>query len=77
MKQAVAGVRPRGDAPIGLSLQKAAKDLPGPADGAMGTRTILLISDGEDNCGTPQPCDVAEQLGKEGPGCGSTPSASR
>lgn len=68
VKQAVAGVRPRGDTPIGLSLQKAAEDLPGPADGAMGTRTILLISDGEDNCGTPQPCEVAEQLGKDGAG---------
>lgn len=65
VKEAVAGVRPRGDTPIGLSLQKAAEDLPGPADGAMGTRTILLISDGEDNCGTPQPCEVAEQLGND------------
>lgn len=36
--------------------------------GAIGTRTILLISDGEDNCGTPQPCEVAEQLGKDGAG---------
>ncbi|WP_326737400.1 vWA domain-containing protein [Streptomyces sp. NBC_01022] len=68
MKQAVAAVRPRGDTPIGLSLRKAAQDLPQPADGAIGTRTILLISDGEDNCGTPQPCEVAEQLGKEGVG---------
>ncbi|MFF0287662.1 VWA domain-containing protein [Streptomyces sp. NPDC005262] len=68
VKQAVAGVRPKGDTPIGLSLQEAAQDLPGPADGAMGTRTILLISDGEDNCGTPQPCEVAEQLGRDGAG---------
>lgn len=68
MKRAVAGVRPRGDTPIGLSLQKAAKDLPEPRNGAVGTRTILLVSDGEDNCGTPQPCEVAEQLGKEGVG---------
>ncbi|MFD9540365.1 VWA domain-containing protein [Streptomyces sp. NPDC060022] len=68
VKSAVAGVRPRGDTPIGLSLQKAAKDLPEPRNGAVGTRTILLVSDGEDNCGTPQPCEVAEQLGKEGVG---------
>lgn len=68
VKRAVAGVRPRGDTPIGLSLRKAAQDLPQPVDGAIGTRTILLISDGEDNCGTPQPCEVAEQLGKEGVG---------
>ncbi|MFJ5849145.1 VWA domain-containing protein [Streptomyces sp. NPDC092903] len=68
LKRAVAAVRPRGDTPIGLSLRKAARDLPRPAAGAVGTRTILLISDGEDNCGTPQPCEVAGQLGKEGVG---------
>ncbi|MCX4771293.1 VWA domain-containing protein [Streptomyces sp. NBC_01285] len=68
VKRAVTGVRPRGDTPIGLSLRKAAQDLPQPAGGAIGTRTILLISDGEDNCGTPQPCEVAEQLGKDGAG---------
>ncbi|WP_420803066.1 vWA domain-containing protein [Streptomyces pratensis] len=68
MKKAVAGVRPRGDTPVGLSLQKAADDLPAPPDGSIGTRTVLLISDGEDNCGTPQPCEVAERLGREGAG---------
>lgn len=68
VKRAVEAVRPRGDTPIGLSLRKAAQDLPEPAGGAIGTRTILLISDGEDNCGAPQPCEVAEQLGKEGVG---------
>ncbi|MFF3689303.1 VWA domain-containing protein [Streptomyces sp. NPDC002187] len=68
MKRAVGAVQPKGDTPIGLSLQKAAQDLPKAADGAIGTRTILLISDGEDTCGTPQPCEVAEQLGKDGVG---------
>ncbi|MEU1487893.1 VWA domain-containing protein [Streptomyces sp. NPDC005752] len=68
MKQAVAGVQPRGDTPIGLSLRKAAEDLPAPSDGAVGTRTILLISDGEANCGTPNPCEVAERLGRQGDG---------
>ncbi|WP_411081623.1 vWA domain-containing protein [Streptomyces sp. cmx-18-6] len=68
VKQAVDRVRPKGDTPIGLSLQKAADDLPEPSGGAVGTRTILLISDGEDNCGTPQPCQVAEQLTKAGVG---------
>lgn len=73
MKQAVAAVQPKGDTPIGLSLQKGAQDLPKPADGAIGTRTILLISDGEDNCGGSgrtqrQPCEVAEQLAKDGVG---------
>lgn len=68
MQQAVGSLRPKGETPIGLSLQKAAKDLPKPADGAIGTRTILLISDGDDNCGSPPPCEVAEQLSKDGVG---------
>lgn len=68
LKQAVAAVRPRGDTPIALSLRKAAEDLPRPSGGAIGTRTILLVSDGEDNCGAPRPCEVAERLGKEGVG---------
>jgi Ca-activated chloride channel homolog len=68
MKQAVGALRPKGDTPIGLSLRKAAEDLPKPADGAIGTRTILLISDGDDNCGSPPPCEVAEKLSKDGVG---------
>ncbi|MGW7416248.1 vWA domain-containing protein [Streptomyces sp. NPDC054863] len=66
LKRAVNGVRPRGDTPIGLSLQKAAQDLPRASGGSIGQRTVLLISDGEDNCGTPQPCEVAKQLGRSG-----------
>ncbi|MFG2195132.1 VWA domain-containing protein [Streptomyces sp. NPDC048639] len=66
IKQAVADVTPKGDTPIGLSLRKAAADLPEPPNKSLGRRTILLISDGEDNCGAPRPCDVAEQLGGNG-----------
>ncbi len=62
--RAVNGVRPKGDTPIGLSLTKAAQDLPKPSSGSIGKRTILLISDGEDNCQTPPPCTVAAQLAK-------------
>ncbi|WP_457471373.1 vWA domain-containing protein [Streptomyces sp. TE4109] len=65
LKRAVAAVRPRADTLIGLSLRKAAEDLPRPSGGAVGTRTILLVPDGEDNCGAPGPCEVAERLGKE------------
>lgn len=61
LKQAVAGVRPQGDTPIGLSLQKAAADLP---EG--GRRTIVLVSDGEDTCGAPEPCEVAARLAGQG-----------
>lgn len=66
LKRAVAGVRPKGDTPIGLSLRKAAGDLRRPAGGATGKRTILLISDGEDNCQAPPPCKVAAQLAASG-----------
>lgn len=66
IKDAVAKVRPKGDTPIGYSLRKAAEDLPEVPDGATGQRTIVLISDGEDNCGDPEPCAVARELGKQG-----------
>ncbi|MGP3998515.1 vWA domain-containing protein [Streptomyces sp. 8N706] len=66
IKQAVAKVTPRGDTPIGLSLHKAAADLPERTGGSIGQRTILLISDGEDNCQSPPPCEIAEQLGRNG-----------
>ncbi|MGY5123344.1 vWA domain-containing protein [Streptomyces nigrescens] len=66
IKRAVARVEPKGDTPIGLSLRKAAADLPRAAGGSIGKRTILLISDGEDNCQTPPPCKVAAQLAASG-----------
>ncbi|MHC3460550.1 vWA domain-containing protein [Streptomyces flavovirens] len=68
VKSAVAGVRPTGDTPIGLSLRKAAEDLPAPRDGAARTRTIVLVSDGEDTCTAPPPCEVAAQLAGQGVG---------
>jgi Ca-activated chloride channel family protein len=66
IKEAVADVKPKGDTPIGYSLQRAARDLPERPPGALGHRSILLVSDGEDSCGTPDPCEVAEQLGETG-----------
>ncbi|GAA2085608.1 hypothetical protein GCM10009801_47460 [Streptomyces albiaxialis] len=66
LKKAVAGVKPKGDTPIGYSLRKAARDLPQTPRGAIGQRTILLISDGEDNCGAPPPCEVARSLAEKG-----------
>ncbi|MCB5909393.1 VWA domain-containing protein [Streptomyces sp. SF28] len=68
IKKAVAAVQPQGDAPVGLSLRSAAKDLPPRSARSAGSRTILLISDGENNCRTPPPCEVAAQLGKGGDG---------
>lgn len=63
MKRAVAAVEPKGDTPIGLSLRKAAGDLP---EGGRGT--VVLVSDGEDNCGDPGPCEVAKELAGDGTG---------
>ncbi|HEY5836028.1 vWA domain-containing protein [Streptomyces sp.] len=61
VKRAVAAVRPRGDTPTALALTKAAGDLP-----PGGRRTILLVSDGESNCGAPRPCEVAARLAGDG-----------
>ncbi|MFP8906734.1 vWA domain-containing protein [Streptomyces atacamensis] len=66
VKRAVAEVEPRGDTPIGLALRRAAEDLPEAPEGSWGRRTILLVSDGEDTCGTPDPCEVAGELGGRG-----------
>lgn len=55
-KQEIDGLRPSGYTPISLALQRSAALLP-----ADGQQAIVLVSDGEDTCGTP-PCDVAKQL---------------
>jgi len=57
IRTAVEGVAASGFTPIGLSLQEAVSDLPD-----AGPRTVVLISDGEDTCAPPDPCDVAEEL---------------
>ncbi|MFI9271127.1 VWA domain-containing protein [Kitasatospora sp. NPDC052896] len=61
-KTAVATLRPTGWTPIGLALRDAAQDL-GPGQT---TRRIVLITDGEDDCAPPDPCDVARQLAAQG-----------
>ncbi len=58
---AVGRARPTGFTPIGYSLQQAAKDFP-----PTGQRTIVLVSDGEDTCGKPTPCQVAKRLDAQG-----------
>ncbi|MFD7729215.1 VWA domain-containing protein [Kitasatospora phosalacinea] len=61
-KTAVATVRPTGWTPIGIALRAAAQDLgTGPT-----TRRIVLITDGEDTCAPPDPCDVARELASQG-----------
>jgi Ca-activated chloride channel family protein len=61
-KAAIATLRPTGWTPIGLALRGAARDL---GTGET-TRRIVLITDGEDTCGAPDPCDVARQLAAQG-----------
>lgn len=53
-------LRPLGNTPIAHSLKQAVKDLPG-----KGPRSIVLVSDGEENCGG-DPCEVARDLRKQG-----------
>jgi len=56
-----------GFTPIGRSLREGARDLP-----AEGASSIVLVSDGGDNCagsepsGSPGPCTVAEQIATQG-----------
>ncbi|MCC3768968.1 VWA domain-containing protein [Streptomyces sp. UNOC14_S4] len=61
-KTAVAALRPTGWTPIGYALRGADQDLG--TDG--GTRRVVLITDGEDSCGQPDPCDVARELAAKG-----------
>ncbi|MER7707073.1 VWA domain-containing protein [Kitasatospora sp. NPDC097605] len=61
-KTAVATLRPTGWTPIGLALRGAAEDL---GKGET-TRRVVLITDGEDSCAPPDPCDVARELASQG-----------
>jgi Ca-activated chloride channel homolog len=61
LKAAIDGITPRGFTPIGASLQGAAKDL-----GSAKQKTVVLVSDGGDNCAPPAPCGVARDLAKGG-----------
>ncbi len=61
MKQTIASFEAKGFTPIGYSLQQAANDLP-----PEGPRTIVLVSDGEDTCAPPPPCEVARDLVAQG-----------
>lgn len=52
-----------GSTPIGRALRAAADDLRG-----TGPKSIVLVSDGGDNCSPPDPCRVAEQIVEAGSG---------
>ncbi len=61
LNAAVDDIKPRGDTPIGTALRTAASALPGE-----GPRSIVLVSDGQDTCAPPDPCEVADELAKQG-----------
>ncbi len=61
MIAAIQGFEARGFTPIGLSLREAVGDFPD-----AGRRTVVLVSDGEDTCAPPEPCDVAHEIVSEG-----------
>lgn len=61
-KDAIATLRPTGFTPVGLALREAARDL---GTGST-TRRIVLITDGEDTCAPPDPCEVARELAAQG-----------
>lgn len=61
-KGAIAALRPTGYTPIGLALRGAAQDL----GSGTTTRRVILITDGEDTCAPPDPCQVARELASQG-----------
>jgi Ca-activated chloride channel family protein len=61
LRSRVQALQGRGRTPIGRSLRAAAEDLP-----SSGKRTVILVSDGGDNCAPPDPCKAAEAVAKAG-----------
>ncbi|WP_439678982.1 vWA domain-containing protein [Embleya sp. MST-111070] len=60
-RQRVAELTAVGFTPIGNALRAASNDL-----GTQGERRVILVSDGEDTCAPPQPCEVAKELTANG-----------
>jgi len=60
-KAEVDGLEGKGRTPIGRSLLKAPGDL-----GPSGDRTVILVSDGGDNCAPPPPCEAARRIAQRG-----------
>jgi hypothetical protein len=62
MRDQIEALRPAGYTPIGLALRTAVSQLPTGDD----PQAIVLVSDGEDTCGTP-PCDAAREAKRAHP----------
>ncbi len=58
---AVDGIQASGWTPVGVALRQAAQALPD-----SGPRSVVLVSDGEDTCAPPDPCEVARELDSAG-----------
>lgn len=56
------GLKAVGETPIGASLLHAAKEL----QQVKGPKSIILVSDGEENCFEPPACDAAKDLAGQG-----------
>ncbi|MDH6279721.1 vWA domain-containing protein [Prescottella agglutinans] len=61
LNSAVDGVKASGWTPMGNALRAAAAALP-----TSGSRSIVLVSDGDDTCSPPEPCEVARELKTQG-----------
>ncbi|MGO4614184.1 VWA domain-containing protein [Nocardia sp. 2YAB30] len=58
---AVDRIQARGWTPMGTALRQAADALPG-----SGPRSVVLVSDGDDTCAPPDPCEVAREVKQRG-----------
>ncbi|WP_406229660.1 vWA domain-containing protein [Nocardia sp. NBC_01009] len=61
LTSAVDGIKASGWTPMGTALREAAATLP-----KSGPRSIVLVSDGDDTCSPPDPCEVARELKQQG-----------
>ncbi|WP_293784823.1 VWA domain-containing protein [uncultured Aeromicrobium sp.] len=60
LRSGVAALQPLGNTPIAYALEQAANDLPDE-----GPRSIVLVSDGEENCNV-DPCEIAGRIVERG-----------
>ncbi|MFC7401496.1 VWA domain-containing protein [Citricoccus sp. GCM10030269] len=64
LKTKINGLEAVGETPIGASLLHAADEL----EGMDGEKSIILVSDGEENCSEPPACEAAQSLADQGIG---------
>lgn len=62
LRDTVHALQGKGRTPIGASLLAT----PGDLGGSQGRRSVVLVSDGGDNCAPPNPCAAAKRIAKQG-----------